>query len=157
MPNTSLPNKCFHIHPTACHTPPANDPPGTLPAPVGNTPYVVAAGAHRGCDCGCNHSSNNCNVAPPPNIAAPEIPAPAPTPTWAPNNNKWFKNHNYYFSCGYDMPLLHTNASCPDFKCNHQAGCTCKNIAQYEALGHLSSRKAIHNAIMPINPGPYQA
>ena len=29
-----------------------------------------------------------------------------------PNPNKWYNNHNYCFSCGYDIPIWYTSATC---------------------------------------------
>lgn len=89
---------------------------------------------------------------------------PAPTANNAnrggnstPNPNKWYNNHNYCFSCGYDVPNWHTSATCNERKRNHQEGCTRQNVAQYEAAGHHCSRRAIHKTIMPTNPTPAQA
>ena len=115
---------------------------------------------------GYGYGGGRNNYAPP---AAPTpvpiagIP-PAPAPTSAgrggnapPNPNKWYNNHNYCFSCGYDVPLWHTSATCNERKRNHQEGCTRQNVAQYEAAGHQCSRRGIHKTIMPTNPTPGQA
>jgi hypothetical protein len=89
---------------------------------------------------------------------------PAPTYTGAgrggnapPNPNKWFNNHNYCYSCGYDVPIWHTSATCNTRKRDHQEGCTRQNVAQYEAAGHACSRVAIHKTVMPTNPTLEQA
>ena len=97
----------------------------------------------------------------PPGIPAVPITAAVPAPAFnrraAPNNNKHFNNLNYCFSCGYDVAIWHTSATCGNPKLNHQTGCTRQNVAQYEALGHLASKKGIHKTIMPVNPLPNQA
>jgi len=100
----------------------------------------------------------------PPPIPVPGGIPPAPTTTGRnnrgyqpPNPNKWYNNHNYCFSCGYDIPLWHTSATCNDQKRHHQLGCTRQNVAQYEALGHICSKRGIHRTIMPTNPTPEQA
>ena len=89
--------------------------------------------------------------------AAGAVPAPAFARTAPPNYNKHFNNHNYCFSCGYDVAIWHTSATCGNPKPNHQTGCTRQNVAQYETLGHLASKKGIHKTIMPVNPQPHQA
>ena len=106
------------------------------------------------------------------NGAPPTNPAPNPTPggippapttgqnnrgEHPPNPNKWYNNHNYCFSCGYDIPIWHTSATCNERKRNHQVGCTRQNVTQYEALGHICSKRGIHRTIMPTNPTPKQA
>ena len=104
------------------------------------------------------------------NIAAPAPPAAGgipPAPAYVPNNgnrgaqppnpNKYYNNQNYCFSCGYDVPLWHTSATCNNQRPNHQVGCTRQNVAQYEAAGHACSKRAIHKTIMPTNPAPEQA
>lgn len=95
----------------------------------------------------------------PPGIPAVQAAAPAPafSRSAPPNNNKHFNNLNYCFSCGYDVAIWHTSATCSNPKLNHQTGCTRQNVAQYEALGHLASKKGIHKTIMPVNPTPNQA
>jgi hypothetical protein len=87
-------------------------------------------------------------------------PAPATAAQYGrhpPNPNKYFNNHNYCYSCGYDVPLWHTSATCNDRKPHHQEGCTRANVAAYKAAGHLVSDRNSHKIIMPINPGPQQA
>ena len=74
-----------------------------------------------------------------------------------PNPNKRFNNHNYCYSCGFDIPIWHTSATCPAPNAHHQAGCTRENVAQYASLGHQVSRKAVHKTIMPVNPLPHLA
>ena len=74
-----------------------------------------------------------------------------------PNPNKRFNNHNYCYSCGFDIPIWHTSATCPAPNAHHQAGCTRENVAQYATLGHQVSRKAVHKTIMPVNPLPHLA
>ena len=98
----------------------------------------------------------------PPGILPTAIPAaPAAAPangrTAPMNYTKHFNNHNYCFSCGYDVALWHTSATCNNPKMNHQTGCTRQNVAQFEALGHLASKRGIHKTIMPTNPQPNQA
>jgi hypothetical protein len=90
------------------------------------------------------------------------IPGPGAAPatysrTAPPNNNKHFNNHNYCFLCGYDVAIWHTSATCNNAKLNHQTGCTRQNVAQYDALRHLASKRGIHKTIIPVNPQPNQA
>ena len=91
--------------------------------------------------------------------AAPTFLAPATTrPRGSPPNpNKQFNNHNYCYSCGFDVPAWHTSATCPTPNAHHQAGCTRENVAQYAAAGHNVSRRAVHKTVMPINPPPHLA
>ena len=143
-------------------TPHATPPPLLAPAIPGHhpAPHGSRHGRNRGRGRGPNHIPLlpiTANSIPTPIVAAIGIPTITPTHSRAPNNNKWFNNHNYCFSCGYDVPIWHTSATCPDPKRNHQAGCTRQNVTQYEALGHLASKKAIHKTLMPTNPGPTQA
>lgn len=74
-----------------------------------------------------------------------------------PNPNKRFNNHNYCYSCGFDVPAWHTSATCPTPNAHHQPNCTRNNVAQYAALGHYVSRKAAHKTVMPTNPLPHLA
>ena len=119
---------------------------------------------------GRNHNNHGNNCAPqppamgnalslPPGI--PAVPAAATATAFShnapPNNNKHFNNLNYCFSCGYDVAIWHTSATCSNPKLNHQTGCMRQNVTQYEALGHLASKKGIHKTIMPVNPQPHQA
>lgn len=89
----------------------------------------------------------------------PTAPLAAPTNGRAApmNYNKHFNNQNYCFSCGYDVAIWHTSATCNNPRANHQTGCTRQNVAQFEALGHLVSKRGIHKTIMPVNPSPNQA
>ena len=88
------------------------------------------------------------NQQAPPQLYAPNPHAPAPTHVPAttrprgapPNPNKRFNNHNYCYSCGFDVPAWHTSATCPAPNAHHQAGCTRDNVAQYAAAGHNVSR-----------------
>jgi hypothetical protein len=101
--------------------------------------------------------------APPPIGAASAIagiPPPNYTPTnrrSVPNPNKWYNNHNYCYSCGYDVPIWHTSATCNDRKPHHQEGCTRANVGAYKAAGHYVSDRNVHKTIMPSNPSPGQA
>jgi hypothetical protein len=74
-----------------------------------------------------------------------------------PNPNKWYNNHNYCYSCGYDVPIWHTSATCNARKHHHQEGCTCTNKAAYKAASHYCSKRNVHKVIMPTNPTPEQA
>ena len=74
-----------------------------------------------------------------------------------PNPNKWYNNHNYCYSCGYDVPIWHTSATCNDCKYHHQEGCTRANKAAYKSQGHFCSERNVHKIIMPTNPTPEQA
>ena len=74
-----------------------------------------------------------------------------------PNPNKWYNNHNYCYSCGYDVPIWHTSATCNARKHHHQEGCTRANKAAYKAAGHYCSERNVHKVIMPTNPTPEQA
>ena len=74
-----------------------------------------------------------------------------------PNPNKWYNNQNYCFSCGYDVPIWHTSATCNDRKPNHQVGCDRGNVAEYKALGHAVSERGIFRTIMPTAPTADQA
>jgi hypothetical protein len=108
----------------------------------------------------------NNNAAPAPPAVQPPAGIP-PAPTYGrnisnrganpPNPNKYYNNQNYCFSCGYDIPLWHTSATCNDQRRHHQVGCTRQNVAQYEAAGHACSKRGIHKTIMPTNPTPEQA
>ena len=110
---------------------------------------------------------NNYNVAPTGQPATGIPPAPTtvaagipPAPTYDrnnPNPNKHFNNLNYCFSCGYDIPLWHTSATCNNRQQHHQVGCTRQNVAQYEAAGHACCKRGKHKTIMPTNPTPNQA
>ena len=95
----------------------------------------------------------------PPGIlpSAPAAAAPTNGRAAPMNYNKYFNNHNYCFSCGYDVAIWHTSATCNNPRSNHQTGCTRQNVAQFEALGHLASKRGIHKTIMPVNPQPNQA
>jgi len=73
------------------------------------------------------------------------------------NPNKRFNNLNYCYSCGFDVPIWHTSATCPTPNSHHQPGCTRDNVAQYAAMGYHVSRRAAHKTIMPTNPLPHLA
>lgn len=99
-------------------------------------------------------------AGPAPTVPAAGIPPAtytASTRRTAPNPNKWYNNHNYCYSCGYDVPIWHTSATCNDRKPHHQVGCTRANVAAYKAAGHYVSERNIHKIIMPINPSPERA
>lgn len=113
-----------------------------------------------------NYAATNYPAAAPFAITAAPIdgipPAPAHTERQRinmgqPNPNKWYNNHNYCYSCGYDVPIWHTSATCNERKYHHQEGCTRANKAGYKAQGHLCSERNVHKIIMPTNPTPEQA
>jgi hypothetical protein len=74
-----------------------------------------------------------------------------------PNPNKWYNNHNYCYSCGYDVPIWHTSATCNNRKHHHHEGCNRANKEAYKAAGHVCSECNMHKVIMPTNPMPEQA
>ena len=123
---------------------------------------------HINNQCGRNNSNhgrggrNNYAQAPPaPTANAPTADIP-PAPTNAhihtvPNANKWFNNLNYCSSCGYDIPIWHTSATCNDQKPNHQVGCTQANVAAYKAAGHVVATQGSLRTIMPTSPTAEQA
>ena len=72
---------------------------------------------------------------------------PAPTRrggTSTPNSNKQYNNWNMCFSCGYDIPIWHTSATCDNRKPGHQVGCNRSNAEQYTTVGHYVSTKGAH-------------
>ena len=98
-------------------------PPAGPTAPAPNAPPIGTYARNTRNNCGGNrgrqHNSYiNPNAAgpllvPTAPIAASGIPAVAPMPATQLNNNKFFNNHNYCFTCGYDVPVWHTSDSCP--------------------------------------------
>ena len=127
-----------------------------------NNNYRGGRNNYRGRGGGCG----NYNAAPAPSaVQTPGGIPPAPTygrnnsnrGAQPPNPNKYYNNQNYCFSCGYDIPLWHTIATCNNQRPHHQVGCTRQNVAQYEAAGHACSKRGIHKTIMPTNPTPEQA
>ena len=95
-------------------------------------------------------------------FAAPLLPATTAAGTAnrrnsPPNPNKRFNNLNYCYSCGFDVPIWHTSATCPAPNAHHQPGCTRDNVAQYAAMGYQVSRRAAHKTVMPTNPLPHLA
>jgi hypothetical protein len=123
-----------------------NQPPAHLNMPTQNLPLPIR------------------NVQPPTMqpFAAPYLPnmnmaGTANRRSSPPNPNKRFNNHNYCYSCGFDVPVWHTSATCPTPNAHHQPNCTRNNVAQYAALGHYVSRRAAHKTVMPANPLPHLA
>ncbi len=109
-----------------------------------------------------NPRRNDYNNTPAPTYTPAPAPAPGIPPAPAhrqsqPNPNKWYNNHNYCYSCGYDVPIWHTSATCNVRKHHHQEGCTRANVAAYKAAGHLASTRNVHKTVMPTNPAPDQA
>lgn len=139
-PGTRTPTYAPHPLPQS-HIPGAHPPLPGGPVP-GSTPHMQHMYAH-----------------PVPPVAAPTPYGQAPNrPRGAPPNpNKRFNNHNYCYSCGFDVPAWHTSATCPAPNSHHQAGCTRENVAHYAANGHNISRRAAHKTVMPINPPPHLA
>ena len=76
---------------------------------------------------------------------------------YTPNPKKNYNNWNMCFSCGYDIPIWHTSATCENRKPEHQTGCTRANAEQYTAVGNYVSRRAINKVNLPVNPGIHQA
>jgi hypothetical protein len=74
-----------------------------------------------------------------------------------PNPNKWYNNHNYCYSCRYNVPIWHTSATCNNRKHHHQEGCNRANKEAYKAARHVCSKRNIHKVIMPADPVPEQA
>lgn len=130
------------------------------PAPANQTPWTTQY--RRGRGNGRRMGRNNYSAPPPIGAASAiaGIPPPNYTPTnrrSVPNPNKWYNNHNYCYSCGYDVPIWHTSATCNDRKPHHQEGCTRANVGAYKAAGHYVSDRNVHKTIMPSNPSPGQA
>ncbi len=48
-------------------------------------------------------------------------------PSGIPFPQRWFNNHNYCYSCGYNFPMWHTSTTCPYQKPGHQVRCTQQN------------------------------
>ena len=102
------------------------------------------------------------NYAPAPPAAA--IPAAGIPPAPAagsrnnpPNQNKWYNNMNYCYSCGFDVPLWHTSMTCNYRNHHHQECCTHANVAAYKAAGHAASDRNQFRTIMPMQPTAEQA
>ena len=135
--------------------------PAPIAAPMGT--YATNTRNNRGGNRGRNRNAyinpNAASPLPVPTtpLASTGIPAVAPTPATQLNNNKFFNNHNYCFTCGYDVPVWHTSDTCPHPKPGHQRACTRGNVMEYTRLGHQCSRRTIHKTIMPANPRPEQA
>ena len=133
------------------------------PAPPSNYPRNNRGGRNNNYR-GRGGYRGNSNTTPPPAQLPPGIPPPPAQASGrnnrgqqSPNPNKFYNNQNYCYSCGYDVPLWHTSATCNDQKRHHQVGCTRQNVAQYEAAGHNCSKRGIHRTIMPTNPTADQA
>jgi hypothetical protein len=106
------------------------------------------------------------NVPPPPGNIPP---APATTPAAAyqqqrqnpafSNTIKRYNNWNMCATCGWDVPIWHTSATCNVKHLNpyHQDGCTRENAQAYMNAGHRISKKGMHKTRLPDNPGPNQA
>ena len=109
-----------------------------------------------------NRGGRNNNYTPAP--ASTGIPAPSVPPAHAtggrnnpPNRNKWYNNNNYCYSCGHDVPIWHTSATCNYRNHHHQEGCTRANMAAYKAAGHAVSERNQYKTIMPTQPTAEQA
>lgn len=136
------------------------------PPPAYYAPHNNRRGNTRG---GRNNRARGGQRSPYPNTTpAPIAPMPTagiPPPPAPPNNrqnnppnpNKWYNNHNYCYSCGYDVPIWHTSSTCNDRKRNHQEGCTRANVQAYKMAGHFPCERNVHKTIMPTNPSPEQA
>ena len=97
-------------------------------------------------------------TAAPPPYAGAILPAPARRGgTSTPNPNKQYNNWNMCYSCGYDVPIWHTSATCDNRKHGHQVGCTRANAEQYTTGRHYVSTKGAHKINLPVNPGIHQA
>jgi len=104
------------------------------------------------------------NYTPAPAAAATTAPGIPPAPSagsgWRnnpPNRNKWYNNTNYCYSCGHDVPIWHTSATCNYRNHHHQEGCTRANMAAYKAAGHAVSERNQFRTIMPTQPTAEQA
>jgi hypothetical protein len=104
------------------------------------------------------------NYAPNPAPAAEHAYGIPPAPTAGsgsrnnpPNRNKWYNNTNYCYSCGHDVPIWHTSATCNYRNHHHQEGCTRANMAAYKAAGHAVSERNQFRTIMPTQPTAEQA
>jgi hypothetical protein len=98
------------------------------------------------------------NYTPTPPAADGILPAPATgSRNNPPNRNKWYNNMNYCYSCGYDVPIWHTSATCNYRNHHHQEGCTRENVAAYKAAGHATSDRNQFRTIMPTQPTAEQA
>lgn len=149
------------VTPAAAPTAATSIPPPTPPQYAPNNyrgNYRGGRNNYRGRGGGRNNYYNN--AAPPAASPAPTAgipPAPANNRLNPPNPNKWFNNHNYCFSCGYDVPGWHTSLTCNTRKQNHQEGCNRANVQAYKTAGHFPSERNAHKTIMPTNPTPAQA
>ena len=76
--------------------------------------------------------------------------------TSTPNPNKKYNNWNMCYSCGYDIPIWYTSATCDNRKHGHQVGCTRANVEQYTTGGHYVSTQGAHKVNLPVNPGIHQ-
>ena len=75
------------------------------------------------------------------------------------NTVKHFNNWNMCFSCGWDVPIWHTSATCPTNcrKNGHQEQVDRNNAEAYINAGHNVCKKGKHKNTLPTNPGPQQA
>ena len=99
---------------------------------------------------------NNYTPTPPAADGIPPAPATGSRNN-PPNRNKWYNNMNYCYSCGYDVPIWHTSATCNYRNHHHQEGCTRENVAAYKAAGHATSDRNQFRTIMPTQPTAEQA
>ena len=69
---------------------------------------------------------------------------------------KRFNNWNVCSSCGWDVPIWHTNKTCPQEcrKQGHMENCDRGNAAGMLAAGQNISQKAMHKTQLPQNPRP---
>ena len=62
-------------------------------------------------------------------------------------------------SCGFDVPLWHTSATCPMEcrKMGHNENCNRNNYNDYIAAGYPVRMKGAGKTLLPMNPRPDQA
>jgi hypothetical protein len=117
------------------------------PAPTVPSYYCNCGGRNNSYHgCGVRGGLNNYTASAPLAITVAPLAMAASAPALSntqrithgqPNPNKWYNNQNYCYSCGYDVPIWHTSATCNDCKYHHQEGCTRANKAAYKSQGHF--------------------